>query len=65
MCQSTATSACEAVKVNLISILGFVGKMAAKKDNTLDILTVTVIPLGSDVFRIKVKTAASFLLLEP
>jgi len=40
LCQSTAVTSCEAVKVKLISILGFIGKMAAKKDNTLEVLKV-------------------------
>ena len=40
LCQTTAATNCEAIKVNLISILGFVGKMAAKKEDTLDILKV-------------------------
>lgn len=41
LCQFTAETLCEAVKVKLISILGFIGKMVAKKDNTLDVLKVT------------------------
>ena len=40
LCQFTAVTSCEAVKVKLLSILGFIGKMAAKKDNTLDVLKV-------------------------
>ena len=31
-------TSCEAVKVKLISILVFIGKMAARKDNGLEIL---------------------------
>lgn len=38
LCRFTSVTSCEAVKVKLISILGFIGKMAAKKDNTLDVL---------------------------
>ena len=40
LCRFTAVTSCEAVKVKLISILGFIGKMAAKKDNTLEVLKV-------------------------
>ena len=40
LCQVTTETSCEAVKVKLVSILGFIGKMAAKKDNTLQVLTV-------------------------
>ena len=40
LCQVTPETSCEAVKVKLISILGYIGKMAARKDNTLDILKV-------------------------
>lgn len=40
LCRFTAEASCEAVKVKLISILGFIGKMAAKKDNVLEVLKV-------------------------
>ena len=40
LCRFTAETSCEAVKVKLISILGFIGKMAAKKDNALEVLKV-------------------------
>lgn len=38
LCRVTADTTCEAIKVKLISILGYIGKMAAKKDNTQEIL---------------------------
>lgn len=38
LCRVTAETTCEAIKVKLISILGYIGKMAAKKDNTQEIL---------------------------
>lgn len=38
LCRVTADTTCDAIKVKLISILGYIGKMAAKRDNTLEIL---------------------------
>lgn len=38
MCRITADTSCEAAKVKLLSILGIIGKMAGKKDNTLEVL---------------------------
>lgn len=38
LCRITADTSCEAAKVKLLSILGFIGKMAAKRDNTLEVL---------------------------
>ncbi|KAM7444782.1 hypothetical protein ABFA07_006579 [Porites harrisoni] len=38
LCRVAVETSCEAVKVKLISILGFIGKMAARKDNRLEIL---------------------------
>ncbi|XP_058944174.2 HEAT repeat-containing protein 3 [Pocillopora verrucosa] len=38
LCRITADTSCEAVKVKLLSILGIIGKMAGKKDNTLEVL---------------------------
>ena len=43
LCRVTADTTCEAIKVKLISILGYIGKMAAKKDNTQEILKVLYI----------------------
>lgn len=40
LCRVTADTTCEAIKVKLLSILGYIGKMAAKKDNTQEILKV-------------------------
>lgn len=38
LCRITADTSCEAAKVKLLSILGIIGKMAGKKDNTLEVL---------------------------
>lgn len=38
LCRVTSEASCEAIKVKLISILGYIGKMAARKDNTLGVL---------------------------
>lgn len=40
LCRNTADTSCEAAKVKLLSILGIIGKMAGKKDNTLEVLKV-------------------------
>ena len=40
LCRITADTSCEAAKVKLLSILGIIGKMAGKKDNTLEVLKV-------------------------
>lgn len=38
LCRITADTSCDAAKVKLLSILGIIGKMAGKKDNTLEVL---------------------------
>ena len=40
LCRITADTSCEAAKVKLLNILGIIGKMAGKKDNTLEVLKV-------------------------
>ena len=54
LCRVTAQTSCEAVKVKLISILGYIGKMAARKDNTLEILKVRFLYLTT-ITRAKLK----------
>ncbi|XP_031565135.1 HEAT repeat-containing protein 3-like [Actinia tenebrosa] len=38
LCQTAVNTPCDAVKVKLLSILGYIGKMAATRDDTVDVL---------------------------
>ncbi|KXJ13577.1 HEAT repeat-containing protein 3 [Exaiptasia diaphana] len=38
LCQTASTTNCDAVKVKVLSILGYIGKMAASRDDSLEVL---------------------------
>jgi hypothetical protein len=41
LCQTAVSTSCDAVKVKMLSILGYIGKMAAAREDTLEVLKVS------------------------